>query len=204
MSKILVLFYSTYGHAFAMARAAVQGVEAAGGTAALRRVPETLPAEVLEKMHAVQAQQTFAEVPLITTAELKDYDGIIIVTATRFGGLPSQLSTFIDTTGGHWFQGNLIGKVGSAICSTGSQHGGLEMAIGVIHTFFLHMGMVVVGLPNTVPGGIAGVEEVQGLTPYGAGTIAGSQGERQPSAAELDAARFQGKRVAEIARKLSA
>ena len=203
MSKVLVLFYSTYGHAFAMAKATVEGVEAAGSTATLKRIPETLSTEILEKMHAVQAQTAFADVPLITTAELTQYDAIILVTATRFGSVPAQVQTFFDTTGQLWYTGALVGKVGSVIVSTATQHGGQENSIGVVHTFFLHHGMVIVGLPGSFQGQF-GVDEVKGLTPYGASTIAGGQGERQPSAVELDGARFQGKHVANIARKLSA
>ena len=201
--NVLILFYSTYGHAFAMAKAAAGGVEDAGATATLKRIPETLSPEVLEKMHALEAQTAFADIPLITTAELPQYDGIIVVTATRFGSVPAQVQTFFDTTGQLWLKGALVGKVGSVIVSTATQHGGQERSIGVVRKFFLHHGLVVVGLPGSFQGQ-HGVEEVKGLTPYGASTIAGTQGERQPSPVELEGARFQGKHVATIARKLSA
>lgn len=204
MVKILVAFYSTYGHTYAMAKAAAEGITAAGATAVIRRIKETLPDEVLVKMHALEAQKAFADVPLMTTPELSEYDGVIIATGTRFGGIPAQMSTFFDTTGQHWYNGTMVGKVGSAICATGSQHGGLEQAYGVIHTYFFHMGMVVVGLPVGQVPDAGTVAEVHGVTPYGAGTVTGGQGQRMPSAIELEGAKIQGKHVATIATKLSA
>ncbi len=202
--KILVAFYSTYGHNFARAKAVSQGVEAAGAIPILRRIQETLPIEVLAKMHAVEAQKAFADVQVLTTPELSECDGVVICTGSRFGGIPAQVATFLDSTGQHWYKGSMTGKVGSAVCTTGSQHGGLEQTFQVLHTYFLHMGMVVVGLPIGQVPNAGTVTEVHGLTPYGAGSITGGQGERMPSALELEAARLQGKHVATIAGKLSA
>lgn len=202
MVKVLVAFYSTYGHNYLMAKAAAEGAASAGATADLRRIPETLPTEVLEKMHAVEAQKAFAGVPAATVGELAGYDAIVIVTPTRFGGVPAQVQTFFDQTGQLWFGGALIGKVGSAMVSSATQHGGQETTFGTIHNFFLHHGLVVVGLPGSFQG-ISGVEAVKGLSPYGATTIAGSDGSRLPSAVELEGARFQGKHVAGLAAKLA-
>lgn len=202
MAKILVLFYSTYGHIFQMAQAAVEGAQASGAEVVLKRVPETLPEEVLAKMHAVEAQKAFAAVPLATVDELPDYDAIIFALPTRFGAIPAQMKTFLDATGGLWGAGKLVGKVGSVIVSTATQHGGQETTIQNMHTVLLHHGFVIVGLPYSFQGQM-GVEEVKGGSPYGATTIAGGMGERMPSAIELEAARFQGKHVAGIAAKLA-
>ena len=203
MTKILVLFYSTYGHITKMAQAAVEGVQSAGAEAVLKRVPETLPEEVLAKMHAVEAQKAFADIPIATVDELPEYDGIIFALPTHFGAIPAQMKTFLDATGGLWLAGKLVGKVGSVIVSTATQHGGQETTIQNMHTVLLHHGFVIVGLPYSFQGQM-GVEEVKGGSPYGATTIAGGMGERLPSAIELDAARFQGKHVAGIAAKLAA
>lgn len=203
MTKILVLFYSTYGHNFQMAKAAAEGATAAGATVELRRIAETLPAEVLAKMHAADAQKAFADVPLAVASELPNYDGFILATPTRFGSVPAQVQTLFDATGQLWFGGALVGKVGSAMVSSATQHGGQESTFGGIHNFFMHHGIVVVGLPYAFQGQM-GVEEIKGGSPYGATTIAGSQGERLPSAVELEAARYQGKHTATIAAKLAA
>jgi NAD(P)H dehydrogenase (quinone) len=202
MSKVLVLFYSMYGHNLAMAKAAVEGAKAAGATVDLRRIAETLPVEVLEKMHAVDAQKAFADVPLASAAELTDYDAILVASPTRFGSVPAQVQTFFDTTGQLWFGGKLVGKIGSAMVSSATQHGGQETTFGGIHNFFLHHGMAIVGLPYAFQGQM-GLDEIKGGSPYGATTITGGQGERLPSAVELEAARFQGKHVATLAAKLA-
>eukprot|EP00331_Platyophrya_macrostoma_P004503 CAMPEP_0176431730 /NCGR_PEP_ID=MMETSP0127-20121128/14973_1 /TAXON_ID=938130 /ORGANISM="Platyophrya macrostoma, Strain WH" /LENGTH=205 /DNA_ID=CAMNT_0017813767 /DNA_START=81 /DNA_END=698 /DNA_ORIENTATION=+ len=202
MAKVLVAFYSTYGHNYLMAKAAVEGALSAGATADLRRIPETLPKEVLEKMHAVEAQKAFASVPAVAADQLPGYDAIVVVTPTRFGGVPAQVQTFFDQTGQLWFGGALIGKVGSAMVSSATQHGGQETTFGAIHNFFLHHGLVVTGLPGSFQGQF-GLEAVKGLSPYGATTIAGADGSRLPSEVELEGARFQGKHVATLAAKLA-
>jgi len=201
-AKMLVLFYSTYGHAWQMAKAAVEGVQKAGAEAVLRRIPETLSTEILEKMHAVQAQQQFADVPHVTVDELTTYDGIIWVYATRFGMMPAQVKQFYDATGKHWASGALSGKVATVMVVTATQHGGQEMAILSFHHSLLHHGFVIVGMPPTFSTGVA---EVQGCSPYGASSITGSSGERPvPSAVELDGARRQAQHASQIANKLAA
>jgi NAD(P)H dehydrogenase (quinone) len=201
-SKVLVVFYSMYGHNVAMANAVVEGAKAAGAQVDLRRIPETLPVEVLAKMHAVDAQKAFASIPLASAEELVNYDAIIVSSPTRFGSVPAQVQAFFDQTGGLWFGGKLVGKIGSATVSSATQHGGQETTFGGIHNFFLHHGMVVVGLPYSFQGQM-GLDEIKGGSPYGATTITGGQGERLPSAVELEAARFQGKHVATLAAKLA-
>lgn len=201
-TKVLVLFYSTYGHMFAMAKAAAAGATAAGATVTLKRVPETLPTDVLAKMGAVEAQKAFADVPIATAAELADYDAIIFGSPTRFGNMAAQMKAFFDATGGLWGKGALVGKVGGCMTSSATQHGGNEATLLSMHTVLLHHGFIIVGLPYAFASQM-GVEEVKGGSPYGATTIAGGQGERQPSTIELDGAKFQGKRIAEIAAKLA-
>ena len=202
--KLLVLFYSTYGHIYRMAQAVAEGArEVAGVDVALKRVPETLPPEVLAAMGAVEAQKAFAEVPVATVADLGDADAVIFGTPTRFGNMVGQMRQFLDATGGLWAQGKLVGKVGSVFCSSATQHGGQESTILSFHTTLLHHGMVVVGLPYAFAGQTR-IDEITGGSPYGASTIAGGKGERLPSQNELDAARFQGRHVAQIAKKLSA
>jgi NAD(P)H dehydrogenase (quinone) len=201
-SKVLVVFYSMYGHNLAMAKAVVEGAQAAGAQADLRRIPETLPVEVLEKMHAVEAQKAFASVPLASIEDLASYDAIIVASPTRFGSVPAQVQAFFDQTGQLWFGGKLVGKIGSALVSSASQHGGQETTFGGIHNFFLHHGMAIVGLPYAFQGQM-GLDEIKGGSPYGATTITGGQGERLPSAVELEAARYQGKHVATLAAKLA-
>ena len=202
MAKVLVLFYSMYGHNVAMANAVVEGVVSAGSTADLRRIPETLPEEVLAKMHAVDAQKAFASIPHASADELVNYDAIIVASPTRFGSVPAQVQAFFDQTGQLWYGGKLVGKIGSALVSTASQHGGQETTFGGIHNFFLHHGMAIVGLPYAFQGQM-GLDEIKGGSPYGATTITGGQGERLPSAVELEAAKFQGKHVATLAAKLA-
>ena len=200
--KVLIVFYSMYGHVYKMAEAMAEGVRAVpSAEAILRRVPETLPADVLEKMGAVEAQKTFAHIPVCTVDELPEADAIIFGTPTRFGNMCGQMRQFLDATGQLWAKGALVGKVGSVFASSNTQHGGQESTILSFHTTLLHQGMIVVGLPYSFAGQMRN-DEITGGSPYGASTIAGTKGERTPSANELDAARFQGKHVAAIAAKL--
>jgi NAD(P)H dehydrogenase (quinone) len=200
--KVLIVFYSMYGHIYKMAEAMAEGVRAVpGAEAILRRVPETLPADVLEKMGAVEAQKAFAHIPVCTVDELPGAEAIIFGTPTRFGNMCGQMRQFLDATGQLWAQGALVGKVGSVFVSSATQHGGQESTILSFHITLLHQGMIVVGLPYAFAGQMRN-DEITGGSPYGASTIAGTKGERTPSANELDAARFQGKHVAAIAAKL--
>ncbi len=200
--KILVIFYSTYGHLHKMAEAIAMGAgQVPGAEAVLRRVPETLPDDVIEKMGAVEAQKTMAHIPVCTVEELASADAIIFGTPTRFGNMCGQMRQFLDATGQLWQQGALVGKVGSVFASSATQHGGQESTLLSFHISLLHHGMVVVGLPYAFQGQMR-IDEITGGSPYGATTIAGTAGERMPSENELEAARFQGKHVAEIASKL--
>jgi NAD(P)H dehydrogenase (quinone) len=202
--KVLVLFYSTYGHIYRMAQAVADGVrEVPGVEVVLKRVPETLPAEVMAAMGATEAQKTFADVPVATVNDLAESDAIIFGTPTRFGNMIGQMRQFLDATGGLWTQGKLVGKVGSVFTSSATQHGGQESTILSFHTTLLHHGMVIVGLPYAFHGQMR-IDEITGGSPYGASTIAGGKGERMPSENELAAASFQGRHVAQIAKKLSA
>ena len=197
MAKVLVLYYSSYGHIEAMADAVAEGAREAGADVVVKRVPETLAPEVAAKL-GYKADQ---KAPIATVDELKDYDAIIFGSGTRFGTVTSQLRSFIDQTGGLWFTGALVGKVGSVFTSSATQHGGQESTIlGFVPTL-LHHGMVVVGLPYAFAGQM-GVDEIKGGSPYGSSTITDGDGSRMPSAVELDAARYQGKHVATIAGKL--
>ncbi|MCX8997851.1 NAD(P)H:quinone oxidoreductase type IV [Rhizobiaceae bacterium BDR2-2] len=199
MAKVLVLYYSSYGHIEQMAYAVAEGAKAEGAEVVVKRVPETVPEEVAKGAHFKLDQAA----PVATVAELEEYDAIIVGAGTRFGTVASQMRAFWDQTGGVWFNGKLVGKVGSVFTSSGTQHGGQESTIlGFIPTF-LHHGMVVAGLPYSFQGQ-TGVEEVKGGSPYGASTIAGGDGSRQPSAIELEGAKFQGATVAKLAAKLSA
>jgi len=199
--KVLVVYYSMYGHVHQMAEAIAAGVrEEAGAEAILRRVPETLPVEVLEKMGAVEAQKAFAHIPVCTVEELVSADAIIFGTPTRFGNMCGQMRQFLDATGQLWAKGALVGKVGSVFASTATQHGGQESTLLSFHITLLHHGMLIAGLPYTYPGQST-IDEMTGGSPYGATTIAGGQGQRQPSENELAGARFQGKYVAGIAAK---
>jgi NAD(P)H dehydrogenase (quinone) len=201
--KTLVVFYSTYGHVWILAEAIAEGArQIENNEVVVKRVPETLPAEVLDKTGATKAQQAFAHVPIVTPAELVEYDAILFGTPTRYGNLCGQMQAFMDSTGSLWATGALVGKVGGAFVSTATQHGGQEETIRAFHTELLHHGFVIVGLPYAWQGQM-GHTEVTGGTPYGASTVAGGQGERQPSANELEGARFQGRHTAEIARKLA-
>jgi len=201
--KVLIVFYSMYGHIYKMAEAMAEGVRAVpGAEAILRRVPETLPADVLQKMGAVESQKAFAHTPVCTVDELPGADAIIFGTPTRFGNMCGQMRQFLDATGQLWAKGALVGKVGSVFASSNTQHGGQESTILSFHITLLHQGMIVVGLPYAFAGQMRN-DEITGGSPYGASTIAGTKGERTPSANELDAARFQGKHVATIAAKLA-
>ena len=200
--KVLIVYYSTYGHVYKMAEAIAEGVKQVDGAEAImRRVPETLPDEVLEKMGAVDAQKTFSHVPVCTVDELASADAVIFGTPTRFGNMCGQMRQFLDATGQLWAQGALVGKVGSVFTSSATQHGGQESTILSFHISLLHHGFVVVGLPYAFQGQMR-IDEITGGSPYGASTIAGGSGERMPSENELDAARFQGRHVAQIASKL--
>ncbi len=202
--KTLILFYSTYGHTWTLAEAIAEGArEVAGNEVLVKQVPQTLPAEVIAKMGATEARKAFAHVPVADPNELADYDAIIIGSPTRYGNVCGQVQAFLDGTGGLWATGALVGKVGGGFVSTATQHGGQEETIRSIHTALLHHGMVLVGLPYAWQGQMS-VDEITGGTPYGASTVAGGQGQRQPSANELEGARFQGKHTAEVAKKVAA
>jgi NAD(P)H dehydrogenase (quinone) len=199
MTKVLVLYYSSYGHVEKMAGAVADGVREAGAEVVIKRVPELVP-EAVAKASNFKLDQA---APIATVDELPDYDAIIIGVPTRFGSMPAQMKNFLDQTGGLWFHGKLIGKVGSVFVSTATQHGGQESTILSTHTVLLHQGMVVVGLPYSFAGQM-GVQELTGGSPYGATTIADGDGSRQPSENELAGARFQGRHVAQIASRLKA
>jgi NAD(P)H dehydrogenase (quinone) len=202
--KVLVIFYSTYGHIYRMAQAVADGArEVPGVDVALKRVPETLPPEVIAAMGATEAQKVFADVPVATVNDLAEADAVIFGTPTRFGNMAGQMRQFLDATGELWAQGKLVGKVGSVFASSATQHGGQESTILSFHTTLLHHGMVIVGLPYAFQGQMR-LDEITGGSPYGASTIAGGKGERMASENELAAARFQGRHVAQIAKKLSA
>ncbi len=198
MAKILVLYYSTYGHIEKMAGAVAEGARSVAGSAVtIKRVPELMPREVAEKAHVKLDQAA----PVATPDELAEYDVVIFGTPTRFGNMAAQMRNFLDQTGGLWAQGKLIGKIGSVFASTASQHGGQETTITSFHTTLLHHGMIIVGVPYAEPG-LTILSEMSGGTPYGATTIAAGDGSRQPSENELKIARFQGAHVASIAAKL--
>ncbi len=201
--KILIVYYSMYGHIHRMAEAIAEGArEVNGGEVTLRRVPETLPEEVLTKMGALDAQKSFSHIPVCTVDELASADAIIFGTPTRFGNMCGQMRQFLDATGQLWAEGALVNKVGSVFASSATQHGGQESTILSFHITLLHQGFVVVGLPYTFQGQMR-IDEITGGSPYGATTVTGGQGERMPSENELDAARFQGKHVATLTKKLA-
>ena len=197
MSKVLVLYYSSYGHIETMASAVAEGARAAGATVDIKRVPETVPVDIAKSAYFKLDQAA----PEASVADLENYDAIIVGCPTRFGRLPSQMASFLDQAGGLWARGALNGKVGAVFTSTATQHGGQEVTLFSVITNLLHFGMVIVGLPYSFQGQM-GIDEVVGGSPYGATTIAGGQGQRQPSATELEGARYQGKVVAETANKL--
>jgi NAD(P)H dehydrogenase (quinone) len=197
MAKVLVLYYSTYGHIETMAHAVAEGARAAGATVDVKRVPELVPAEIAARSHF----KTDQAAPVAAVAELANYDAIIVGTGTRFGRMSSQMANFLDQAGGLWASGALNGKVGAAFASSATQHGGQETTLFSIITNLLHFGMTVVGLDYGYAPQMT-LEEVVGGSPYGATTIAGGDGSRKPSEKELDGARYQGRRVAEVAAKL--
>jgi len=202
MIKILIVFYSMYGHVYKMAEAMKEGAcQVSGADVYLCRVPETLSEKVLEKMGALEAQKSMAPIPICKVEDLAAADAIIFGAPTRFGNMCGQMRQFLDGTGGLWAKGALVGKVGSVFTSSATQHGGQESTILSFHTNLLHHGMIVVGLPYAFAGQMR-IDEVTGGSPYGASTIAGGQGERMPSDNELSAARYQGKHVSEITAKL--
>ena len=197
MAKVLILYYSAYGHIETMAHAVAEGVRAGGASVDIKRVPELVPEDVARKSHYKLDQPA----PVATIAELADYDAIIVGTGTRFGRMASQMANFLDQAGGLWAKGALHGKVGAAFTSTATQHGGQETTLFSIITNLLHFGTVIVGLDYGFAGQMK-LDEVTGGSPYGTTTIAGGDGSRQPTQNELDAARYQGRRVAETAIKL--
>ena len=202
MCKVLIVYYSMYGHICKMAEAVAEGVrEVAGCEAIIKRVPETLSNEVLGMMGALEAQKGMSHIPIATVDDLSDADAIVFGTPTRFGNMCAQMRQFLDATGQLWQNGALVGKAGSVFTSSATQHGGQESTILGFHTTLLHHGMVVVGLPYSFAGQM-GVAEMTGCSPYGASTITGGQGERMPSNNELAGARYQGGYVARIALKL--
>jgi NAD(P)H dehydrogenase (quinone) len=199
MAKLLVLYYSAFGHVERMAYAVAEGAGSFGGTeVAVKRVPELVPAEMARKGGMKLDQKA----PIATVDELADYDAIIFGTPTRFGNMAAQMRNFLDQTGGLWVKGALVGKVGSVVASTGTQHGGQETTITSFHSTLLHLGMIIVGLPYAFDG-LTRMDQITGGTPYGATTMASADGSRQPSENELNGARFQGRHVAEIATRLA-
>jgi NAD(P)H:quinone oxidoreductase type IV len=202
--KIQVVFYSMYGHIYRMAEAITEGALAAGDTeVSLWQVPELVPDEILEKSGASAARAAFAHVPVAQPTQLAEADAIIFGTPTRFGNMAAQMRNFLDQTGGLWANGALVGKVGSAFTSTASQHGGHETTLVSFHMTMLHHGMIIVGTPYTEQR-LLNMAEITGGTPYGATTLAGIDGSRQPSENELGIARFQGRHVAQITKALAA
>ena len=197
MSKVLVLYYSTYGHIETMAQAVAEGARSAGATVDVKRVPETVSEEIAKKAHFKLDQAA----PVATVNDLTNYDAIIVGCPTRYGRMVSQMASFLDQTGGLWASGALNGKVGGAFTSTATQHGGQEVTLFSIITNLMHLGLTIVGLPYSHQGQMT-LDEIVGGSPYGATTIAGAQGQRQPSQIELDGARFQGKLIAETANKI--
>jgi NAD(P)H dehydrogenase (quinone) len=197
MAKVLILYYSTYGHIETMAKAVAEGAREAGATVDIKRVPETVPEEIAKGAHFKLDQ----DAPVATIADLEHYDAIIVGTGTRFGRISSQMAAFLDQAGGLWARGALNGKIGGAFTASATQHGGQEVTLFSIITNLLHFGMTIVGLDYGYAGQM-GHEDVVGGAPYGATTIAGGDGSRQPSQAELDGARYQGRRIAEIAGKV--
>lgn len=199
MTKVLVLYYSSYGHIEKMAYAVAEGAREVGAEAVVKRVPELVPEDVARNSGYKLDQPA----PIATVQELTEYDAIIFGTGTRYGNMTAQMKNFIDQTGSLWASGALVGKVGSVFSSSATQHGGQESTILTFHPVLLHLGFIIVGLPYAFQGQM-GVDEVMGNSPYGASTIAGGDGSRQPSAVELEGARYQGRHVAQVAAKLKA
>ena len=202
--KMLIVYHSTYGHIRTMAEAAAEAArEIPGVEVALRRVPETLSDEVLTKMGALDAARAQADVPTVTVEELGEADAVLFGTPTRFGNMTGQMRQFLDATGGLWANGTMVGKPGGVFTSSATQHGGQESTILSFHTYLLHQGMVVVGLPYAFQGQMR-LDEITGGSPYGASTIAGGDGSRQPSENDLEGVRFQARHLARIGLKLKA
>ena len=200
MTKVLVVYYSSYGHVARLAEAIAEGARGVPGTeVSVKRVAELVPEEVARKAGMKLDQ----DAPVAAPGELGDYDAVVFGTPTRFGNMAAQMRNFLDQTGGLWMSGALVGKVGSVFASTGTQHGGQETTITSFHTTLLHHGMIIVGVPYSCPE-LSNMDEITGGTPYGASTLAGADGSRQPSDNELAIARFQGRHVAEIAARLAA
>ena len=201
-TKVYVVFYSMYAHVYQLAEAIAEGAKDIDQTeVSLFQVPELMSDENIEKSGAKEAKESFSHIPIISPDQLGDADAIIFGTPTRFGNMAAQMRNFLDQTGGLWMKGGLIGKVGSVFTSTGTQHGGQETTITSFHTTLLHHGMVIVGVPYSEQR-LMNMDEITGGTPYGASTLAGADGSRQPSENELEIARFQGRHVAEVAQKL--
>jgi NAD(P)H dehydrogenase (quinone) len=201
-AKVQVIFYSTYGHVWKLAEAIAEGAREAGAEATVYQVAEIMPADIVAKMGATEAKKAFAHVPVATADQLAHADAIVLGTPTRYGSAAASMQAFLDSTGGLWGKGALIGKVGSAFTSTASQHGGQETTLLGLSTFFFHNGMLIAGVPYSAQE-LLSLTEVSGGTPYGATTIAGPHGERQPTANELAIAKAQGKHVATAAGKLA-
>jgi NAD(P)H dehydrogenase (quinone) len=203
MANVQIVFYSMYGHVYTMAEAVAAGAREVEGTqVSIFRVPELIPDDVLERFGAKAAQAAYAHIPFATTDQLTEADAIIFGTPTRFGNMCAQMRNFLDQTGKLWAAGGLIGKVGSVFTSTGTQHGGQETTITSFHTTLLHHGMIIAGVPYSEQA-LTNMKEITGGSPYGAGTLAGGDGSRRPSENELTIARFQGRHVAAIAKKLA-
>ncbi len=200
--KVLICYYSLYGHVHRLAQAMMEGVKKVpGAEVKMCRVPETLPPDVIAKMGATDAQESMKNVPICKVEDLEEADAIIFGTPTRFGNMCGQMRQFLDSTGQLWMKGSLIGKVGSVFTSSGTQHGGQESTILSFHTTLLHQGMVIAGLPYSFQGQMKN-DEITGGSPYGASTIAGTKGERMPTGNEMEAAMFQAEHVTKIAMKL--
>lgn len=201
-TRIYVVFHSIYGHVYKMAQAVAEGAGAGSDVEVkLFRVPEAVPAEVLAKIGAAEAQKALESVPVIQPEQLAEADGLLFGTGTRFGNMSGQMRTFLDQTGGLWMKGALIGKPAGVFVATATQHGGQETTITSFHTTLLHHGMLVVGIPYSEQR-LTTIDEMSGGAPYGAGTITGGDGKRLPSESELALARAQGRRLAEVARAL--
>lgn len=200
--KIQIIFYSMYGHVYRMAEAVAEGAkQVPGADLTIYQVPELVPEEALVRVGAKAAREAFAHIPVADPAVMAEADAIIFGCPTRFGNMAAQMRNFLDQTGQMWAKGTLIGKVASVFTSTATQHGGHETTVTSFHTTLLHHGMIIVGVPYSCPG-LTNMNEITGGSPYGAGTFAGPDGKRQPTENELDIARFQGRRVAEITAKL--
>lgn len=203
-TKIKVIFHSLYGHVYKLAEAVAEGARSVPGVEVqLLQVQETLPDEVLAKMGAIEAKKAFAHIPVAKPADLADADGVLFGSGTRYGSASAQMQAFFDSTGGLWQKGALVGKAGGVFVSTGTQHGGQETTLVSMQTFLFHQGLVVVGVPYASQE-LTHMDDITGGSPYGAGTIAGTKGERTPTANELAIARFQGKHTAHVAAKLAA